>query len=50
MNNFLVKFSNERIANAGEIKETNMLIKVIKKRYDETKKCFSAQEDAHGEV
>jgi len=42
MNNFLVKFSNERIANAGEIKETNMLIKVIKKRYEEAERLFLA--------
>ena len=50
LNNFLVKFSNERMERAQEIKQTNMLVKLIRKKFDARKTCFESNNDRHGEI
>ena len=50
LNNFLVKFSNERMERAQEIKETNMLVKLIRKKFEAKKACLEATADRHGEI
>ena len=50
LNNFLVKFSNERMERAKEIKQTNMLVKLIRKRFGARKTCFESNNDRHGGI
>lgn len=50
LNNFLVKFSNERMERAQEIKQTNMLVKLIRKRFDARKACLESTNDKNGEI